>query len=170
MIRVLLVEDHAAFREALTFLLGREPDLEVVAQAGSLAEARGALGGGLDVAVVDLNLPDGDGGELIGELLRASPGAKVLVLSATVGPKTSTTSAWRGPTRCSPRWSPPHHRRGGKAPGRRVIPPERDDASANFREPYARAWSIEAEPVERPASVSAQATIIRLKSTASSTA
>ena len=82
-IRVLLVEDHAAFREALAFLLGREPDIEVVAQAGSLAEARGALGGSLDVAVVDLGLPDGSGGEL----LRASPGAKVLVLSATVGPE-----------------------------------------------------------------------------------
>jgi DNA-binding NarL/FixJ family response regulator len=85
-IRVLLVEDHAAFREALAFLLGGEPDIEVVAQAGSLAEARAALGGTLDVAVVDLGLPDGDGGELIGELRRASPGAAVLVLSATVGP------------------------------------------------------------------------------------
>ncbi len=62
MIRVLLVEDHAAFREALAFLLNREPDLEVAAQAGSLAEARKALPqGGFDVAVVDLGLPDGDG-------------------------------------------------------------------------------------------------------------
>ncbi len=60
-IRVLLVEDHAAFREALAFLLGREPDIEVVAQAGSLAEARKAIDGRLDVAVVDLGLPDGDG-------------------------------------------------------------------------------------------------------------
>ena len=82
MIRVLLVEDHAAFREALAFLLGGEPDMEVVAQAGSLAEARGTLGGSLDVAVVDLGLPDGGGGEL----RRASPGAAVLVLSAAVGP------------------------------------------------------------------------------------
>ncbi len=49
----MLVEDHTAFREALAFLLGREPDLEVVAQAGSLAEAREALDGGLDVAVLD---------------------------------------------------------------------------------------------------------------------
>ncbi len=35
MIRVLLVEDHAAFREALAFLLECETDMEVVAKAGS---------------------------------------------------------------------------------------------------------------------------------------
>ncbi len=87
MIRVLLVEDHAAFREALAFLLGRESDIEVVAQAGSLAETREALGGRFDVAVVDLGLPDGDGKELIGELRRASPGTLVLVLSATIEPE-----------------------------------------------------------------------------------
>ena len=59
--------------------------IEVVAQAGSPAEARKALDGRLDVAAVDLGLPDGDGGELIGEPRRASPGASVLVLSAAVG-------------------------------------------------------------------------------------
>ena len=85
-IRVLLVEDHAAFREALAFLLGGEPDIEVVAQAGSLAEARRLLDARLDVAVVDLALPDGGGIELIGELRRASPATSVLVLSATVEP------------------------------------------------------------------------------------
>jgi DNA-binding NarL/FixJ family response regulator len=89
-LRVMLVEDHAAFREALAYLLAYEPDLEVVAQAGSLAEAREALEGGLegrlDVAVLDLALPDGDGSDLIGELRRSSPGVKVMVLSATVWP------------------------------------------------------------------------------------
>jgi DNA-binding NarL/FixJ family response regulator len=78
---------HDPYLVAYLARLERDPDLEVVAQAGSLAEARGALGESLDVAVVDLDLPDGGGGELIGELLRASPGAKVLVLSATVGPE-----------------------------------------------------------------------------------
>ena len=78
-----------AFRQALTFLLSDDPELEVVAQAGSVAEAREALEGGgldgtLDVAVVDLALPDGDGREIIGELRRSSPGVRIMVLSATV--------------------------------------------------------------------------------------
>ncbi len=84
----MLVEDHTAFRQALAFLLEREPDLEVVAQAGSLAEARGALlpEGRLDVAVLDLVLPDGDGSDLIGELRVKNPGVSVVVLSAAMGP------------------------------------------------------------------------------------
>ena len=81
----MLVEDHLAFRQALAFLLSHEPDLEVVAQAGSLAEAREALvDRRLDVAVVDLGLPDGDGGELFGELRRRNPGISVVVLSAAI--------------------------------------------------------------------------------------
>ena len=67
-LRVMLVEDHLAFRQALAFMLMREPDLEVVAQAGSLAQAREMLDRRLDVAVLDLALPDGDGRDLIGEL------------------------------------------------------------------------------------------------------
>jgi len=63
--------------------LERQPDIEVVVQAGSLAEARGSLSG-VDVAIIDRGLPDGDGLELIGELREASPGAAVLVMSATV--------------------------------------------------------------------------------------
>ena len=82
----MLVEDHLSFRQSLAFLLSREPDLEVVAQAGSLAEARELLDSRLDVAVLDLGLPDGDGRELIGELQRANAGISVLVLSVTIRP------------------------------------------------------------------------------------
>jgi DNA-binding NarL/FixJ family response regulator len=85
-VRVMLVEDHISFRQALAFLLGREPDLEVVAQAGSLAQARQMLDRRLDVAVVDLGLPDGDGRELIGELCQTNPGISIVVLSATIAP------------------------------------------------------------------------------------
>ena len=88
-VRIMLVEDHTAFRQVLTFLLSDDPELEVVVQAGSVAEAREALEGGgldeiLDVAVVDLALPDGDGREIIGELRRSSPSVRIMVLSATV--------------------------------------------------------------------------------------
>ena len=83
-IRVMLVEDHVAFRQALASLLSHEPDLEVVAQAGSLAQARKMLDRRLDVAVVDLGLPDGSA--LIGELRLRNPGISVLVLSAAMGP------------------------------------------------------------------------------------
>jgi DNA-binding NarL/FixJ family response regulator len=79
---VLLVEDHATFREPLAFMLNREPEFEVVAQAGSLAEARGMLEG-VDLAVVDLDLPDGNGTELIGELRALNPRGMVLVLTAS---------------------------------------------------------------------------------------
>jgi two-component system nitrate/nitrite response regulator NarL len=88
-LKLMLVEDHTTFRQALTMLLSADPELEVVAQAGSLGEAKepldgGALDGALDVAVLDLALPDGDGREIIGELRRSSPGIRIMVLSATV--------------------------------------------------------------------------------------
>jgi DNA-binding NarL/FixJ family response regulator len=83
--RVMLVDDHAHFRHLMTDLLGLEPDLEVVAQAGSLAEARGyASMASFDVAVLDLGLPDGNGADLIAELHEANPSAAVLVLSASL--------------------------------------------------------------------------------------
>jgi DNA-binding NarL/FixJ family response regulator len=71
-VRLLLVDDHPTSREPLAELLDRQPDLTVVGQAGSLVEARVLLAGGLavDVALVDLGLPDGDGTELVREVCR----------------------------------------------------------------------------------------------------
>lgn len=79
--RVLLVDDHAAVRQAIAAMFEREPDFRVVGQAGSLAEARAMLQD-VDVAVLDLGLPDGFGGDLIKELAVANPRAQALVLSA----------------------------------------------------------------------------------------
>ena len=80
-IRILLVEDHASLRQAVAALFDGEPGFTVVGQAGSLAEARTMLDG-IDVAIVDLNLPDGYGGDLIREMRDANPHAIALVLSA----------------------------------------------------------------------------------------
>ena len=82
MLRILVVEDHAAFRQALTFVLDQEPDFTVVAQVGFLAEARGALHD-VDVAIVDLQLPDGSGLELVQPLCLANPHGAVLILTAS---------------------------------------------------------------------------------------
>ncbi len=82
-IKVLLVEDHTVFRQALALAFSLEPNLEVVGQAGSLAEARQHLDG-VDVAVIDLDLPDGSGAMLIPELHAANRGVEALILTASV--------------------------------------------------------------------------------------
>ena len=84
-IRIMVVDDHDTFRDPLAFMLEREPDLSVVARSRSLSEAREDLQSAehaVDVAIVDLNLPDGSGTDLIKELRSSLPRAKALVLSA----------------------------------------------------------------------------------------
>ena len=84
-VRILLVEDHAAVREAIASSIQREEGFEVVGQAESLAAARDMIGAeSVDVAVIDLGLTDGYGGDLIKDLREANPHAQALVLSASL--------------------------------------------------------------------------------------
>jgi DNA-binding NarL/FixJ family response regulator len=83
MIRILVVDDYVEFRQAFVDMLVWQPELEMVSQAGSLAEARRMLEG-VDGALLDRSLPDGAGLELIGALREVNPLARVLVMSATV--------------------------------------------------------------------------------------
>jgi DNA-binding NarL/FixJ family response regulator len=83
MIRILVVDDYVEFRLVFVDMLEWQPELEVVGQAGSLAEARTMLEG-VDVVLLDRGLPDGDGLELIGPLREVNPLARVVVMSATV--------------------------------------------------------------------------------------
>jgi DNA-binding NarL/FixJ family response regulator len=83
--RLLLVEDHASFRQTLAFVFDQQPDFEVVAQAGSLGEARRVMRGReADLGIIDLALPDGEGVELIEELRDANPLFAALVLTASL--------------------------------------------------------------------------------------
>ena len=87
--RALLVEDHAAFREALAKVLEWEAGFEKVPQAGSLSDGlarAGVLDGDLDVAVVNLGLPDGDGTDLISQMRSTEPYVPVLVLTRSQDP------------------------------------------------------------------------------------
>jgi two-component system nitrate/nitrite response regulator NarL len=97
--RALLVDDHDLFREVLAVIFEQVTDLRDNVQAGSAAEARRILSGpnGNDfaLAVVDLDLPDGGGMELIGELRRA--GIQVLALTASRDSKRLAWASRSGP-------------------------------------------------------------------------
>jgi DNA-binding NarL/FixJ family response regulator len=85
-LRVLVVDDHPIWREAVAQDLAQD-DVEVVATAGTVAEAlRRAKATRPDVAVVDLNLPDGTGADVARALTQGDPPARVLMLSATGEP------------------------------------------------------------------------------------
>ncbi len=80
---MLLVDDHEIVRRGLRDLLDGEPGIEVVAEAGSVAEALVRAGATTpDVAVVDVRLPDGDGVALCRSLRSLEPAPNCLVLTA----------------------------------------------------------------------------------------
>jgi DNA-binding NarL/FixJ family response regulator len=69
--RLLVVDDHDLFRQVLTVVLEEHTDLKQNVQASSLYEARlflGDLNGEVSLAIVDLDLPEGEGTELIEDL------------------------------------------------------------------------------------------------------
>ena len=82
MIDVLVVDDHPIVLAGLTALIGSDPQLSVVGTARSAADAR-ELVGQIEpaVAVLDLQLPDGDGITLGLELKESWPALRVLILT-----------------------------------------------------------------------------------------
>ena len=98
-VRVLLVDDHAAIREAMALAFAEDDGFVVAGQAGSLAEARAALHD-VDVLIVGLTLPDGYGGDLIPELRAANPDAHALVLSAHVDYAATARAVEKGRRPC----------------------------------------------------------------------
>ncbi|HEU5469296.1 MAG TPA: response regulator transcription factor [Actinophytocola sp.] len=83
MVRVFLVDDHEVVRRGLTDLLEFEPDLEVVGEADSVAEALVRIPQTpADVAVLDVRLGDGNGVELCRELRSTMPELNCLMLTS----------------------------------------------------------------------------------------
>jgi DNA-binding NarL/FixJ family response regulator len=81
-IRVVLADDHPIVREGLRGMLAAEPGIEVVAEAASGAEAVAvAARYRPDVVLMDLRMPGGDGVTATAEILAATPGARVVVLT-----------------------------------------------------------------------------------------
>ena len=87
--RILFVEDDASFRGVIARALGKalaSEHLDVsFVEADTLAEARVRLKeGGLDAALIDVTMPDGDGLELVGEIHDGGVGSPIptMVLAA----------------------------------------------------------------------------------------
>jgi DNA-binding NarL/FixJ family response regulator len=80
--RVLLADDHALVRSGLRMVLDRQPDIEVVAEAGDGAEAvKLALSEDVDLAILDVSMPRLTGLQAAAELRSQRPDLHVLILS-----------------------------------------------------------------------------------------
>jgi two-component system, NarL family, response regulator DevR len=83
MVTVFLVDDHEVVRRGLIDLLGADSDLDVIGEAGSVAQALARIPAlQPDVAVLDVRLPDGNGIELCRELLSKMPDLRCLMLTS----------------------------------------------------------------------------------------
>lgn len=81
-LRVMVVDDHAVLRAGLQLLIDGQPDMTVVAEAGSAREAVQVVEQhDADVIVMDLSLPDGDGITLTEQILRRHPQVRVVGLT-----------------------------------------------------------------------------------------
>jgi two-component system, NarL family, response regulator DevR len=82
-IRVFLLDDHEIVRQGLRALLESQPDLDVVGEAGTAAEALTRIPPlQPHVAVLDVRLPDGDGVQVCRAVRAESPAIKCLMLTS----------------------------------------------------------------------------------------
>jgi two-component system NarL family response regulator len=82
-LKLMIVDDHAIFREGLRALLDMEDDFEVIGEASRGDEAVMMVADDPpDVILLDLHLPDGSGSDFCRQLLEVSPSSKILILSA----------------------------------------------------------------------------------------
>ncbi|MEB4210197.1 response regulator transcription factor [Mycobacterium sp. 94-17] len=83
MVKVFLVDDHEVVRRGLCDLLASDPDLAIVGEAGTVAEAKARIPAlQPDVAVLDVRLPDGNGIELCRDLVSDHPDLRCLMLTS----------------------------------------------------------------------------------------
>ena len=81
-LRVVLAEDHTIMREGLRMLLDREPNIEVVGEAGDGAEAVQRAGESLpDVVLMDIKMPRSSGIEACRSIKDVAPSARIIILT-----------------------------------------------------------------------------------------
>jgi DNA-binding NarL/FixJ family response regulator len=81
-IRIVVVDDHAVFREGIRSLLARVDDIQVVGEAGTTEQAiQVTADTEPDVVLMDLNIPGGGGEAATAAILANQPGVAILVLT-----------------------------------------------------------------------------------------
>ena len=95
-IRVLLVDDHQLLTGSLAAVLAREPDMEVVGEASTVAEAKSLARERLDVVLMDYRLPDGTGAEATRAIKARWPACRVVMLTAVNDDETILESIQAG--------------------------------------------------------------------------
>src|SRR3954454_15547877 len=82
-LRLLVVDDHEVVRQGLVAMLSRRPNFQVVAEAGTVAEAIDAAHRFQpDLVVMDVRLPDGSGIEACREIRAEMPQTRVVILTS----------------------------------------------------------------------------------------
>ena len=80
--RILLADDHALVRRGLRMILDAEPDLTVVVEAADGTEAvAAATAGGVDLAILDIAMPQMTGIQAARQISRSAPDVRILILS-----------------------------------------------------------------------------------------
>ena len=95
-IRVLFVEDHQLLADALAAMLSREPDMQVVGIAGTVADAKIMAREQLDVVLMDYRLPDGTGAEATRAIKARWPAARIVMVTALTDDETLLESIQAG--------------------------------------------------------------------------
>jgi DNA-binding NarL/FixJ family response regulator len=87
-VRVVIVDDHRLFVDALALLLGHDDRLDVIGTAGDGPSAiELAVAGNAEVAVIDVRMPEVDGLETARRLRRRSPETSVILVTGLDDPK-----------------------------------------------------------------------------------
>jgi DNA-binding NarL/FixJ family response regulator len=97
MISIFIIDDHPIIREALTHILEDQQDFHVVGTASSPEDVRTQLPSlHPDVILLDLDLSDSDGAQLIPEILRFVPSTRILIFSGQCDGESITRSLQMG--------------------------------------------------------------------------
>lgn len=96
-LRILIVDDHDIVRQGIVALLERQPGYDVVAQAGTAAEAMAAVDRfAPNLIILDVSLPDGSGIETCREIKARHPETRVVILTGAAEEDTVLTAVVAG--------------------------------------------------------------------------